>query len=63
MSELLGRTHAGVPLELRPAADPCRRPVGAALFRELFDEVASLETKFKTVRTLRRLAIPGCLTR
>jgi hypothetical protein len=26
-------------------------------FRELFDEAADLEGKFKTVRTLRRLAI------
>jgi hypothetical protein len=31
-------------------------------FRELFDEVANLEVKFKTVRTLRGLTIPGCLT-
>src|SRR5262245_21073121 len=32
------------------------------LLRELFDEAANLETKFKTVRTLRGLAIPGWLT-
>jgi hypothetical protein len=32
------------------------------LFRELFDEVANLDMKFKTVRTLRGLAIPGWLT-
>ena len=31
-------------------------------FRELFDEVANLDMKFKTVRTLRGLAIPGWLT-
>ena len=31
-------------------------------FRELFDEVANLELKFKTVRTLRGLAMPGWLT-
>src|SRR5262245_32123464 len=31
-------------------------------FRELFDEVANLEVKFKTVRTLRGLTIPGWLT-
>src|SRR5262245_56006680 len=32
------------------------------LLRELFDEAANLETKFKTVRTLRGLAMPGWLT-
>ena len=31
-------------------------------FRELFDEAANLETKFRTVRTLRGLARPGWLT-
>ena len=31
-------------------------------FRELFDEATDLDAKFKTVRTLRRLAIPGWLT-
>jgi hypothetical protein len=31
-------------------------------FRELFDEVANLDMKFKTVRTLRGLALPGRLT-
>ena len=31
-------------------------------FRELFDEAANLDMKFKTVRTLRGLAIPGWLT-
>jgi hypothetical protein len=31
-------------------------------FGELFDEVANLDMKFKTVRTLRGLAIPGWLT-
>jgi len=28
-------------------------------FRELFDEAANLDMKFKTVRTLRGLAIPA----
>jgi len=31
-------------------------------FRELFDEVANLDVKFKTVRTLRGLLSPGWLT-
>ena len=42
---------------IRPDDLPARGVV-----RELFDQVANLEMKFKTVRTLRGLAIPGLLT-